>query len=54
MVIDQGRNTAIRVVLGVVRALMFILFKVEVNTLIGQSQLDQDKNDFPKDTTLTP
>ena len=50
MVIDEGRDTAVRVVLGVLRALLLALGKVEVDGLIREAELFEHNRDFPADT----
>ena len=49
--VDERRDTPVRVVLGVLGRLLLELVEVEVDALVGEAQLSQDEGDFPGDST---
>lgn len=46
-VVNQGRNTTVRVVFNVVGSLLLALAEVEINALVGQAQFVQNKSNSP-------
>ena len=47
MMVDESRNTAVGVILGIFWGFMFGLVKLEVYGLVGEVQLIEDMSDFP-------
>ena len=47
--IDERRDTAVRVVLGVLGSLLLEFVKVEVDALVGEAKFGQDEGDLPVD-----
>ena len=49
LVIDERRDAAVRVVLGVFGSLLLEFVKVEVDALVGEAKFGQDEGDLPFD-----
>lgn len=47
LVVNQGRDTAVWIVLGVLSSLLLVLSKVEIDALIGETEFSQNKRDLP-------
>ena len=47
VMVNQGGDTAVRVVLGVFRSLLLVLAKVEVDRLVRESKLFENVDDLP-------
>ena len=45
--IDQRRNASVRIVLGIFRALLLLLSKVEIPRLVLEPELREDVRDLP-------
>lgn len=45
--VDEGRDTAVGIELCVLRRLLFALLEVEVDALVGQTELCEDEGCLP-------
>ena len=48
VVVDDGRDAAVGVELGVLRPLLLALLEVEIDRLVRETELFKDNGDFPR------